>query len=120
MWELTTIARTFFEDHLPWWQMQSANELLSNKEAYCLAKPTEVYAIYIPNGKTTTLDLNKESGEWTVHWFDPIKGKTLQVGNAPSSNASESFGLGDPPNMDQDWVALVRRVSDAANSRQPE
>jgi len=84
MWDQTTIARTFFEDHLRWWEMKSADSLLSNKDAYCLAKSGESHAIYLPPtpaGKSTTLDLSAESGDWTIRWFHPINGGELQTGS---------------------------------------
>ena len=110
MWELTTIARTFFEDHLPWWRMKSADRLLSNKDAYCLAKEGEVYAVYLPNGTPTSIDIGKESGDWTIHWFDPTKGGELQTGSQKSAEASAQFSLGTPPQTQRqttDWVAIV-------------
>ncbi len=108
MWELTTIARTFFENHLPWWKMRSADQLLSAKDGYCLAKPGEVYAVYLSSSQEATLNLSGESGAWTVQWFDPNGGGELLTGSPPSSMASSTFSLGDPPAADQDWVALLR------------
>ena len=115
MWELTTIARTFFETHLPWWDMKSADELLSSEDGcYCFAKPGEVYVVYMPTPQKVTLDLRAESGQWSVHWFNPLNGGELLAGTPSTTKPTESFSLGDPPNVDagsgQDWVALVRRV----------
>lgn len=110
MWELTTIARKFFEQHLPWWQMTAADELLSAKDGYCFAKPGEVYAVYLPNNQTAMLDLANESGEWTIKWFSPTKGGDLMTGSQQISKASEAFSLGSPPDSksDQDWAVLIR------------
>lgn len=111
MWELTTTARTFFEDHLPWWQMTPADHLLSEKDAYCLVKEGEAYVIYLPDENPTTIDIGKEFGDWTIHWFDPTKGGELQTGSQASALASAAFSLGAPPQTlreSSDWVAILR------------
>jgi hypothetical protein len=112
MWQQTTIARKFFETHLPWREMQSANDLLSSKNGFCLAQPGKVYAIYLPSTQAATIDLSSETGVWTVMWFNPKLGGNLVAGNdGKTQNASKDFVLGTVPVEigEKDCVALVKR-----------
>ncbi|QEG23879.1 Kelch repeat-containing protein [Mariniblastus fucicola] len=114
IWELTRIARTFFETHLRWWEMKPSDDLLSSKDGYCLSKPGEVYVVYLPvAGENRSLDLGKETGQWSVAWFNPRKGGNLTPGTIAIQEASSSFELGLPPDSGfepgDDCVALVRK-----------
>jgi hypothetical protein len=110
MWVLTRHALTFFRTHLPFPQMASHDALTSAKEAYCLAKPGEVYAVYLLNGGTTNLNLGKTSGTFTVQWFNPRLGGDLVSGTVTSLRGGGNRAIGFPPaDPQQDWVALIRR-----------
>src|SRR5690606_18158730 len=80
MWELTTIAREFF-DTLPVAEMRHGDALLGEGNAYCLAKPGEMYVIYLPVGGSTQLDLGRITSTFTVRWFDPRRGGKLKTGD---------------------------------------
>ena len=62
MWDLTRYALDFFRDHLPFAKMQHHDELTSAPDDYCFADPGQVYAIYLPRGGTTDLDLGQDHG----------------------------------------------------------
>ncbi|MEM9588321.1 MAG: DUF5060 domain-containing protein, partial [Planctomycetota bacterium] len=53
LWRQTTIARRFFDHHLPYWEMQPADQLTDCESDYCFAKPGQVYSIYLPPGQST-------------------------------------------------------------------
>ena len=55
LWDQTHVALEFFQQHLPFAEMQPADELCGAKDDWCLAKPGEVYAVYLPaaNGQST-------------------------------------------------------------------
>ena len=110
LWAQTRHALAFFRDHLPFWEMQPADELVVDS-AYCLAKPGEVYAVYLPPNGKATLDVGANEATYTVHWYDPKQGGALQTGDQPQVTGSGKVSLGNPPGGDasQDWVILVQR-----------
>jgi len=65
-------TRTFMES-LPFWQMQPHNELVISGAAFCLARPGEVYALYLPSGGDVTVDLAPENYESS--WWRPTNGR---------------------------------------------
>lgn len=112
LWELTGYALNFFQDHLPYWEMQAEHELMNSKDAYCYRKPGEVYAVYLPDSKQYTLDLTATQETFEVHWFDPLKGGALQSGSIEKLKGGEVQTLGNPPNNEeQDWVIVLKRAA---------
>ncbi len=109
LWDLTRNALEFFQEHLPFTEMEHHDELTSVKDDYCFAKPGQVYAIYLPGGGTTNLDLGGDSKSFAVQWFNPRTGGALQPGSVRSVNGPGLVGIGQPPkDADKDWVALVQ------------
>ncbi|MBN3521036.1 DUF5060 domain-containing protein [Algoriphagus lutimaris] len=114
LWEITNYAKAFFNTYLPYWEMQPEHSLINSKEAYCLRKKDEVYAIYLPNSKTYTIDLSSANGSFTVQWFNPLMGGELQIGSVHKIEGGRIRSLGNPPKIenmvpDQDWVVLIKR-----------
>jgi hypothetical protein len=110
MWDQTRIALELFHQHLPFPQMVHADGLTSATTDFCLAKGGEVYAIYLPAGGTTKLNLAGVTGTFDVAWFDPRNGGALQAGTVAAVTGGGSVAIGLPPGeTTQDWVALVRR-----------
>ena len=116
LWTLSNHARDFFQRHVPFWAMAPADELIDQEGAYVLAKPGDVYVVYLPTKQTATLDLSGAEGQFQIDWFDPLNGGDLQAGGFKRVHGGSSISLGGPPNAEeQDWVVLVRRlVSDKA------
>ncbi|MDF1549050.1 MAG: DUF5060 domain-containing protein, partial [Bacteroidales bacterium] len=115
LWEITNYAKIFLNSHLPYWEMQPEHGLVNSKEAYCLRKKEEVYAIYLPNAKQSTLNLNAAKGKFRVQWFNPLMGGELQKGSVEYIEGGGIRSLGNPPKIDnylpeQDWVLLVKRL----------
>jgi hypothetical protein len=109
MWGLTRFAVEFFQTYLPFQEMHSDDGLVSNPSAYCFAKPGEVYAIYLGEGGTT--DLSLAQGTYSIDWFDPRNGGSLQKGSKNQLTGAESVSIGSPPaEPARDWVALVRSL----------
>lgn len=54
-----------------WWKTEPHDELV-NHGAYCLAKPGEIYAVYLPKGGNVTVQL--EGGNYEAKWFKPFTG----------------------------------------------
>jgi hypothetical protein len=102
LWDQTRHALTFFREHLPFWEMESADDLTPDPDDYVLAKDGEVYAVYTPDGSAPTLAL--PAGTFEVAWYDPREGGPLQAG--PTVEGGGSRSLGAPPSGG-DWAALV-------------
>ncbi len=108
MWDLTRYALDFFHDHLPYQKMSFHDELTSAPDDYCFACPGEVYAIYLPSGGSTSLDLGGTTATFQIRWFNPREGGLLQMGTTASTTGPGKVNIGQPPeDTDKDWVALV-------------
>lgn len=114
LWELTQIALSFFEDHLPYWEMKPNHNLVNSPGAYCLNKEDEIYAIYLPTSGSYSLNLTNTSEAFDVFWYDPLNGGELQVGSVESFIGGSFRKLGAPPTTigsSQDWICLVKARS---------
>ncbi|MEZ5361132.1 MAG: DUF4038 domain-containing protein [Bryobacterales bacterium] len=108
MWDQTRHALEFFQTHLPFTEMAADNALASAEGAFVLAKPSEAYAVYLPDGGTTNLEIGE--GDYTIGWYDPRNGGALQVGSVASVTGPGKKALGNAPGeRDQDWAVLVKK-----------
>ncbi len=107
-WKQTKLALDFFRTYLPFAQMKAANELVSPEGSFCLAKPGEVYAVYLPKAEPKEITLPE--GKYTVKWFNPrIDGKLLD-GNIKNLNGGAKISLGMPPaEAEKDWVVFITK-----------
>jgi hypothetical protein len=114
MWNQTRHALSFFHRYLPFTEMRPADGLLSQPDAYCLAKFGHVVAVYLPRGGTTTIDLSWDRGIYAVQWYNPRKGGdliTAPTGRIELADTPKPT-IGPPPSdPDQDWVVLLRNTS---------
>jgi hypothetical protein len=114
-WDYCRIALEFFRDqNMPFWEMHGADALMGNsvggESHYCLAKPGEVYLVYLPWGDVSTIDLRQASGRFVVQWFNPRTGGPLIDGSVTAIEGGRRVRLGAPPSEPgQDWVILIRR-----------
>jgi len=114
-WDYCRHALEFFRDNaVPFWEMSNADELVGNQEhdnsRYCLAKPGELYLVYLPEGGTCDLDLGGAQGEFGVQWFNPRSGGALTPNPAAKVTAGGNVRLGPPPaDMNDDWLVVVRK-----------
>lgn len=112
LWEISNYARAFFEEYLPYWEMIPKPELINNQNAYCLCKPNEIYAIYIPNYKLSKINLQEASGEFQVYWYNPFEGGELKTGSVKILIGGDEVDLGNPPTrIGEDWVILLSRIN---------
>ena len=109
MWNQTRHALEFFHEHLPFWKMAPADTLVSAEKAYCFAGPGEIYAVYLPAGGTTRLDLGDHSAIFTVKWYNPRRGGQLRTGSKTEIKGPGSVAIGRPPSEPgKDWAALIK------------
>ncbi|MBT5706773.1 MAG: DUF5060 domain-containing protein [Verrucomicrobia bacterium] len=112
MWRLTKIALDFFQEHLPFSEMMSMDELTSDGNDYVFAKSGEIYCVDDPDGGEIRLDLSGQLGAFEVLWFDPRSGGGLVEGKTVTGGKRE-VKLGEvPEGIGQDCVALVRKVKE--------
>ena len=113
-WNWTGHGIAFFQDHLPFWEMDSHDELVTG-EAMCLAKPGEVYAVYAPKGETTSLSLSGVH-QYRIDYYDPTAGGDLFKSGisifGPVVQEEATLKLDGPSEFEgRDWAAVVRRIS---------
>jgi len=109
IWDMTRYALEFFRKNLPFSQMAHNDELTSAKDDYCFAETGRIYAIYLPAGGTTSLDLGNNSGTFSIQWYNPRTGGKLQKGTVAEITGPGRVAIGNPPDdADKDWVALIK------------
>jgi hypothetical protein len=107
LWDQTRIALGFFKSHLPFAEMVSRDDLTEASDDYCFAKEGEAYAVYLPEGQPTLINLR--DGDYGVRWFNPRTGGELMKGSVVNTMGG-SVTTGKPPvNDGKDWVCLIRR-----------
>src|SRR5204863_5815934 len=89
-----------------WWKTEPHDELV-NAGAYCLAKPGEIYAVYLPKEGKVTVTL--ESGVYTARWFNAFTGEVVPLppakADGPAWTSPQSPGW-------LDWALLLLKTSD--------
>lgn len=115
MWAYTRHAMSLFHT-LPFHEMEPQTNLTVDPEHLVFAKPGDLYAIYLREGGTPTLDFRANSGTYRIKWYNPRFGGPFQQGNVESVTVSNGLtSLGSPPGSeDEDWLVLVEKI-DASN-----
>lgn len=90
-----------FFSSFEWWKTDPHDELVNNG-AFCLAKPGETYAVYLPTEGTVTINL--EPGTYAVHWFNASTGQVVPL---PQVNGSSWTSPKSPDRLD--WALLLQR-----------
>ncbi len=93
-------ALEFFYNYLPFHEMVEMDNLTGSSDDFAFVKPNEVYAVYRPNGGSTSINL--PTGGWQVQWYNPRTGGNL------SSPVSISNQLTAPDG--NDWTALITQA----------
>jgi len=90
-------ARAFIES-LPFHEMSPRNDLVTAGRAFCLAKPREAYALYLPGGGTIAVELSPDVS-YQCSWWNPSNGKDGRfAAERPVQGGRRSFtapGKGD-------------------------
>jgi hypothetical protein len=109
MWDQTRHALEFFHKNLPFWEMEPDNSLVTAApNAKVLAKPGEVYAVYLPKAAPARLSVGE--GSYSVQWFNPRAGGELAQGSVTAITGPGARVLGMPPaDPQRDWAILVKR-----------
>jgi hypothetical protein len=111
LFDLIHYAHDFVVSYLPFEQMRHADELTPAPNDYVLAKPGQVYAVYLPGGGATTLDLSGATGRFEVKWYNPRTGGALRDGTVRTIQGGARRALGAAPSdVTSDWAVLIRKV----------
>jgi hypothetical protein len=94
-----------FFSSFEWWKADPHDELVSDG-AYCLAKPGEIYAVYLPKGGDVTVRL--APGTYSAHWFGASTGEVIAL---PPASGPEWASPRSPDRLD--WALLLVRSSDS-------
>lgn len=118
LWTISKIAADFVRTYLPLPLVQNYDSLTSSTSDYCLGKAGAVYAIFVPGSTTTSIAL--PAGEaYTIDWYNPRLGGSLQKGTI-AAVAGGTVGIGQPPSAtSEDWVALLRRSTATGGTPPP-
>ena len=84
-----------------WWKVEPHDELVTGG-AYCLAKPGEIYAIYLPDTRKVTATL--APGRYDAKWFSAVTGDVVPL---PPVDGGQ-WSVPAPPGA-QDWALLLQR-----------
>ena len=113
MWKYMWYARKLMQDHLPFWEMEPADELLTGEAGdygggQVFAKTGTDYAIYLPKASQGgRLDLTAASGQMRARWFNPRSGQF--VGQPALWTGGTVREIGTPIHQqNDDWVLLVQ------------
>lgn len=108
-WNQSTIATAFIQQ-FPLEEMRNNNELVNNKNAFCLAKQGELYLVYLPmHSSNCQIKLNSDE-LFSVQWFNPRKGGELQEGSISEISGHEFLYIGNPPEEpEKDWVVVIQK-----------
>ncbi|WP_281986132.1 Ig-like domain-containing protein [Aquimarina aggregata] len=108
-WSRYAVIDFFQNNNIEFWKTSNNDNLVSGS-ANCLAEAGRTYVIYLENGGSTNLNLNGQSGDFSVQWFNPRSGGALLNGNVTRVSGGGNRSIGNPPNSaNSDWVALVRQ-----------
>ncbi len=113
-WKDARIALEFFNNNMQSFLtgVVGNDGLTSATNDYVLAKPGAAYAIYLPSGGTTNLNLAGVTGTYNVKWFDSRNGGSLQNGTVATLNGGTNNSVGQAPkDTGKDWVVLVTNQS---------
>jgi hypothetical protein len=121
-WTWTANAINFFREHVPFADMEPADELTREGD-FCLAKPGDYYLVYLPFGGESKIDLSAAEAKdtFTVQWFDPLHGGTLRTAEVDQLRGGEVGKLGLPPTAantpdGKDWAVIIRRAEETAET----
>jgi len=111
-WEQANVAKSFFKEHVPFWQMSPQDNLSDGN--YVLREVGKHYLVYAPEGGAVSLDLAEASGNsFDVYWYNPRTGGELQQTSLKRVNGGGTVDLGEAPSESgNDWAVFLREVNE--------
>jgi hypothetical protein len=87
-----------------WWKTEPHDELVNNGN-YCLAKPGQVYAIYLPHAGDVTVRLSP--GRYRGVWWNPVTGARTVI---PLIHVDASSWTSPAAAGSNDWALLLQKL----------
>jgi len=108
-WSQCKYLLDFFEDNtIPVAETENYTNLVQ-KGDYCLAVLGKMYVVFLRNG-SGTINLEGQTGDYIVKWFDPRNGGKLQTAGVKSVQGGKVHRLGGAPSeQEKDWVVLLQK-----------
>jgi len=108
-WDQCKYLLDFFEsNHINVAETKNYTNLVQ-KGDYCLATPGKMYIVFLKKG-SGTINLENQTGEFTVKWFDPRNGGKMQTGAVKSIKGGKMQNLDSAPSEpEKDWVVLLQK-----------
>lgn len=103
MWDQTRYALQFFET-IPFTEMMPADELLSHSNAYAMAASDGVYAVYLWEKDSVTLQV--DPGRYRIERFNPRTGETTYR-ETERVRDDEGLLLSAPEEQGIDWAFRI-------------
>jgi len=105
-WDYGRFALEFFKkQNIPFWEMESRDELTRDNNDYCFVKEGQIYLIYQKKGGPLNLDLSR--GHFEYGYFNPRTGKgTTRLLNQKKITGPRKHAFIPPDN--NDWLLLIR------------
>ncbi|HYX07975.1 MAG TPA: DUF5060 domain-containing protein [Bacteroidales bacterium] len=98
----------FGGNEIPITETENYDNLVQDGD-YCLAIPDRMYVVFLRKG-TGTINLENIKGNFTVQWYDPRNGGSLQYGQARKIKGGTIQELKQAPSKpEKDWVILLRK-----------
>ena len=119
-WQDAKLALDFFTSYTqPYITQWTGNDALTtNTSDYVLQVPDQWYAVYLPNGGSTDIDLSAANGTFSVQWYDTRNGGVLQNGSVTSVSGGALANLGNAPdNTSLDWLVVIEKATAPASNR---
>jgi len=108
-WSQCNYLLDFFEGNdLAVAETENYTNLVQNGD-YCLGTPGKMFVVFLRNG-SGTINLEGQTGEYSVKWFDPRNGGKLQTASIKSIESGKTQLLdGAPSAKERDWVVLLQK-----------
>jgi hypothetical protein len=108
-WDQCRHLLEFAESHQAAIIASDNHDELVQKGDYCLSRPGQFYAVLMKNG-AGTIDLSGQTGSYTLKWFDPRNGGSLQAGSVAEIQGGGVRTLGGAPSaLGKDWVVVLSK-----------
>jgi hypothetical protein len=86
-----------------WWKAEPHDEVVNNGN-FCLAKPGEIYAVYLPRGGNVTVQM--QPGQYVAEWWNCTTGEKTSL---PLINVTKSSWSSPAAPGSSDWALLLQK-----------
>ncbi|MGJ8693433.1 MAG: Kelch repeat-containing protein [Thalassotalea sp.] len=108
LWQLTRYATKFFQQHIPFWQMQPCrDEITQQQDNYCAQKSDDLYVLYYFANQPLSISTPKSDKTYQIKWFNPAVGGDLVIGSKANIVSGQQY-IGEPPDKSTDWVVVIK------------